>query len=71
VQQLFCEPFLLRFGVTSRLVLAGEISVVLIEGAVLAILYRRHWSCWKLFVVSAWMNAVSYFTWELLKCGSV
>lgn len=59
----------MRLGASSAVVLTGEVSVVLIEGAVLSVLYRRRWSWWRLFAVSAWMNAVSYFTWELLRSG--
>lgn len=57
---------LLRVGMSTPMVVVGETSVVLVEGVVLAFLYRRYWAWWKLMAVSAWMNVVSYFTWEFL-----
>lgn len=56
-----------RAGLSCQVVVFGELSAVLAEGAMLSIMYRRACSWWKMFAVSAWMNAVSYYTCELLK----
>lgn len=56
-----------RLGMDWPVVLVGELTVVVVEGALLAWFYRRRWQWWKLMAISLFMNATSYFTWELLK----
>ena len=55
-----------RIGYSMPVVASGELLVVLVEGAVLALLYRGRAPGWRMFLVAAWMNAVSYATGVLL-----